>query len=253
MIRAAINEGNAATTGTIQMRFSRCSLTVSVLFALMMWPSSPTDGQSNPTVAQTEEKAAYAILIDNTGSMRSQFDLVNQLSKRVVGQVHQLGPTSLYAFKTQGRESNAPAVVSSEFGWSRDKAILEHYIDSLFVIPGRTTLRDAVSAMAEQLNAKVAAANVPLTKNIVLITDGEDRVSRTGEKKLITALKENNIKVYAIGLISELDNQSGLIRGASRDRAVDFLEKVTKETGGRVVFLKSKKVDEEAFKGLFAK
>jgi hypothetical protein len=235
------------------MRFSRSSVTVFVVFALMVWPSSPAGAQSNPTVAQTKEKEAFAILIDNTGSMRSQFDLVNQLSKLVVGQVLQRGPTSLYAFKTQGRESNAPAVVTSEFGWSQDKAILEHYIDSIFVIPGRTTLRDAVSAMAEQLNAKVAAANEPLAKNIVLITDGEDRVSRIGEKKLITALKENNIKVYAIGLVSELDNQSGLIRAASRDRAVDFLEKVTKETGGRVVFLKSRKVGAEVLKDMFAK
>ncbi len=238
----------------MQMRFIPFSvIRLFGLFVLTIGSSSTANAQSNPAVPQTEQKAAYAILIDNTGSMRSQFDLVNQISKRIVDQTYQRGPISLYAFKTQGRESNAAATVSSEFGWSQDKSSLENYIDSIFVIPGGTTLRDAVRAMAEQLNAKVAAATEPHAKIIVLITDGEDRVSEIGEKKLITALKENGIKVYAIGLISELDNQGGLLRGASRDRAVGFLEKVTKETGGKVLLLKSKKIDVEGMNDLLAK
>jgi hypothetical protein len=216
------------------------------LVALMMWLSSPAAAKTNTTVIQTGPKEAYTILIDNTGSMRSQFGLVSELSKRIVEQTHQRSPISLYAFKTQGRMSDAVAVVSSEFGWSQDKPTLENYIDSIFVIAGRTAVRDSISAMAEQLNAKAAAAKEPVAKIMVLITDGEDRVSRIGEKELIKSLKEDSIKVYAIGLTSELENQGGLIRKGSRDRAVSFLEKVTKETGGRVVFPKSKKVDSEA-------
>ena len=216
-----------------------------VLVAFMTWPLLPATAQTNTTAIQTGQKEAYAILIDNTGSMRSQFGLVSELSKRIVEQTHQRGPISLYAFKTQERMSDAVAVVSSEFGWSQDQATLENYIDSLFVIAGQTAVRDGISAMAEQLNAKAVAAKEPLARVIVLITDGEDRVSRIGEKELIKALKENSIKVYAIGLTRELENQRGLIRKGSRDRAVGFLEKVTKETGGRAVFPKSKKVDVE--------
>lgn len=225
-----------------------------VLVALMMWPLSPATAQTNTTVIQTGQKEAYAILIDNTGSMRSQFGLVKEISKRIVEQTHQRGPISLYAFKTRGRMSDAVAVVSSEFGWSQDKTILENYIDSIFVVPGRTAVRDGISAMAEQLNARAAAAKEPLAKVIVLITDGEDRISKIGEKELIKTLKENSIKVYAIGLTGELENEGGLIRKGSRDRAVGFLKKVTKETGGRAVFHKSKKVEAEALVNeLFAK
>jgi hypothetical protein len=225
-----------------------------VLVALMMWWSSPATAQINKTVIQIGQREAYAILIDNTGSMRSQFGLVSELSKQIVEQTHQRGPISLYAFKTQGRMSNAVAVVSSGFGWSQDKTVLENYIDSLFVVPGRTAVRDGIRAMAEQLNARAAATKEPLAKVIVLITDGEDRVSTISEKELIKTLKENSIKVYAIGLTSELENQGGLIRKGSRDRAVNFLEKVTKETGGRAVFHKSKTVDVEALVNeLFAK
>jgi len=224
------------------------------LVALMMWPLSPATAQTNTTVIQTGQKEAYAILIDNTGSMRSQFGLVSELSKRIVEQTHQRSPISLYAFKTQGRMSDAVAVVSSEFGWSQDKAVLENYIDSIFVIAGRTAIRDGISAMAEQLNSKASAAKEPLAKVMVLITDGEDRVSRIGEKELIKTLKENSIKVYAIGLTSELENQGGLIGKGSKGRAEGFLEKVTKATGGKAVFPKSKKVVVEALMNeLFAR
>ncbi len=217
-----------------------------VLVALMMWPLSPATAQTNTTVVQTGQKEAYAILIDNTGSMRSQFGLVSELSKRIVDQAHQRGPTSLYAFKTQGPMSAAIAVVSTEFGWSQDRTILENYLDSLFVVGGQTAVRDGINAMAEQLNAKAVAAKEPLAKVIVLITDGEDRVSKIGEKELIKTLQENNIKVYAIGLTNELENRGGIISKGSKDRAVRFLERVTKETGGNVVFQKSKKVNAEA-------
>ena len=225
-----------------------------VLVSLLTSPLSPATAQTNTTVTQTGQKEAYAILIDNTGSMRSQFGLVAELSKRIVEQTHRRGPISLHAFKTQGRVSDAVAALSSEFGWSQDKALLESYIDSLFVVPGRTAVRDGISVMAEQLSARATAAKEPVAKFIVLITDGEDRVSKIGEKELIKTLKENSIKVYAIALTSELENQGGLIRKGSRDKAVGFLEKVTKETGGRAVFHKSKQVKVEALVNeLFAK
>jgi hypothetical protein len=237
-----------------QMMHITLAVRLVVLVALMMLPLSPDTAQTNTTVIQIGQREAYAILIDNTGSVRSQFGLVSELSKRIVEQTHQRGPISLYAFKTQGRMSEAVAVVSSGFGWSQDKTVLENHIDSLFVVPGQTAVRDGIRAMAEQLNARAAAAKEPLARVIVLITDGEDRVSKIGEKELIKTLKENSIKVYAIGLTSELENQGGLIGKGSRDRAKGFLEKLTKETGGRVVFHKSKKVDVEALASqLFAK
>jgi hypothetical protein len=199
---------------------------------------------SNTVLAQAEQKTAYGILIDNTGSMRSQFDLVVRLSKGIVEQTHQRGPISLFPFKTQGSKSNPVAVVSSDIGWSQDKTILYKYIDSIFVVPGQTTLMDGINAIAEKLNTKVSVDKDALAAKIIfLITDGEDRFSKISEKELIKALKESGVKVYAIGLVKELDNEGGLIRKAPRERAVAFLEKLTKGTGGRVVFSKSKKVD----------
>ncbi len=197
---------------------------------------------SSASLSQTEKKAAYSVLIDNTGSMRSQFDLVIRLSKGIVEQTYQRGPISLFPFKSQGDKNKA--VVSSDIEWSEDKTILDKYIDSIFVVPGQTNLMDGIHVIAVKLNAKVDVDKDAFeVKIIFLITDGEDRFSKISEKELIKTLKESGIKVFAIGLVNELDNESGLIRKAPRDLAVTFLEKVTKETGGRAVFPKSKKVD----------
>jgi preprotein translocase subunit Sss1 len=210
---------------------------------------------SSSTFAQADKKIAYGVLIDNTGSMRSQFDVVVNLSKGIVQQTHQRGPITLFPFKTQGKGTGGLAVISPGIEWSQDKGILDRYIDSIFVVPGQTRLMDGISVIAQQLNAKVTLDKDGFAgKVIFLITDGEDRSSKIDQKELIKMLKESGIQVYAVGLVKEMDNEGGLIRKSTRQKAISFLETMTKATSGRVVFSKSKKPDaDELLKELFAK
>lgn len=193
--------------------------------------------------AQNERKVAYGILIDNTGSLRTQFSEVSMISKEIVELAHQRGPISLCNFKTQGDERTPLAIATSGTEWSQDKNLFERYIDSLFVVPGRTTLMDAINSVAEQVSTKANLDKDTFGDKIIfLITDGEDTASTIKEKQLIKTLKESGIKVYAVGLIKELNNyEETLFHRSKRERAIGFLEKITKETGGRAVFLKSKK------------
>jgi hypothetical protein len=194
-------------------------------------------------IAQTEKKVAYAILIDNTGSLRSQFPEVLMISKGIVERLHQRGPISVFNFTAQ-RDGNHLAIITPGTKWSQDEYLLEKYIDGLFIVPGRTTLMDAINSIAEQLGAKGQLHNDAFGDKIIfLITDGENRVSNIKEKQLIKTLQESGIKVFAVGLVEELDKESRLIGEAPKHKAVDFLKKITKETGGRVVFPKSKKSD----------
>jgi Ca-activated chloride channel family protein len=76
-----------------------------------------------------------------------------------------------------------------------------------------------------------------------VITDGEDRVSKMKEKQLIEKLRETGIKFYAIGLVTELDAESGLLNKSPKTKAAEFLKRAAKETGGRAVFPRSSKAD----------
>src|SRR6266850_8318642 len=63
--------------------------------------------------AQDKKKVSYAIFLDNSGSMRSQFDQVAAIGKTVMLQIHERGPVSIYDFTSQGRQQEMRAVVIS--------------------------------------------------------------------------------------------------------------------------------------------
>ena len=205
---------------------------------------------SNFALAQSEKKVAYGVLIDNTGSLRTQFPQIKTLGKGVVKRIHQRGSTSLFNFVTQEEKKVSLAVVTSGIEWSQDKDVLNSYIDGLIIVPGQTALMDAINSVAEKLNAKANLEKDAFAERaVVLITDGEDRVSKVKEKELIHRLKESGIKVYAVGLVREVEAEGGLIRQSRREKAERFLKKLAKETGGRAIFPKSDQVDVDSLVG----
>jgi von Willebrand factor type A domain len=207
----------------------------------------------NCASGQNEKKTVYGVLLDNTGSMTSQFPQVLSLGKGIVKRLHQRGPISIFSFQMQQRF----AVVHSGSEWTQDEAILNNHIDGLSVVTGQTALFDAIETMAQELNAKVNSNNAEFgAKVIFLVTDGnngnlsangmivrsqdEDDLRRKARDRLIKKLKEMEITIYAIGLTRELDD--GFIR-KPREEAETFLTKLAKQHGGRAVFFKSKKLD----------
>lgn len=207
----------------------------------------------NCASGQTEKKTVYGVLLDNTGSMTSQFPQVLALGKGIVRRLHQRGPISIFSFQTQQRF----AVVHSGSEWTQDEAFLNNRIDSLSIVTGETALFDAIETMAQELNAKVNPNKAEFgAKVLILVTDGnngnvsangmivrsqdEDDLKRKARDRLIKKLKEMEITIYAIGLTRELDE--GFIRNP-REAAEAFLTKLAKQHGGRAVFSKSKKLD----------
>ncbi len=204
-------------------------------------------------LAQVEKKVATAVLIDNTGSMRSQFNLVIDLSRGIAAQAQPRGPVKLFTFMPQGTGPSSIAIISSKVGWTEDQRPLEATIDDLYVVPGQTKLVDAIMSLALDLNEKVALSPDSYSSKVIfLVTDGEDRSSKIGTKDLIKLLKDSNIQVNAIGLIEELENDR-FGSATKRADAKDLLERLTKETGGRVVFSGRRAAVDEVLRQLWNK
>lgn len=206
-------------------------LSTTLLLVILFLPVS--------TFSQGEKKAVYGILIDNTGTMRTQFGNVQILGKAIVYNVSQRGIISVFNFEANNKKDLA--VVSSGTDWKLGGNAIEKYVDNVKVIDGQTTLFDSISAISKAVNSKADSEKLP-EKIIVLVTDGEDRLSKIAEKKLIKELKESNVKVYAIGLIEELGFNERIEIGTTQQKAKIFLKKITKETGGNVIFPKLKKI-----------
>jgi len=181
--------------------------------------------------AQEKRKIVYGILLDDTGSMRSQFEMVEEIGKGVVHQVHDHGPVSLFDFASQGVGRASRAVPTPRIEATQDEQLLNRTINNLYVQGGQTTLLDAIEFIGDSLDQESPDTN----KVIILITDGEERSSKINQKQLIQKLKEHKTSVFAIGLVQQLDK--------TRSKAVDLLKLITKETGGRVVFPKSDRQD----------
>ena len=178
--------------------------------------------------AQEPKKFAYGILIDNTGSMRSQFDVELNLGKEIVRQLHDHGPISVFDFHSEGVGPGMRALPIGRIEASQNAELLSRTIDDLYVEGGQTTLLDAIDLIADSLQQNSPDA----TKVIVLITDGEDRVSRIKKETLLQKLEQQKISVFAIGLTQQLKDH--------KSKATDLLNLLTKETGGRAVFPDSK-------------
>src|SRR6266852_283949 len=177
--------------------------------------------------AQERKKIAYGILLDDTGSMRSQLVTVKEIGKGVVHQVHDHGPVSLFDFASEGVGRASRAVPTPRIEATQDEQLLNRTINNLYVQGGQTTLLDAIEFIGDSLDQQSPDTN----KVVILITDGEERSSKINQKQLIQKLRERKISVFAIGLVQQLDR--------SRSKAVNLLKDITKETGGRVVFPKS--------------
>lgn len=65
-------------------------------------------------------------------------------------------------------------------------------------------------------------------KSVVLITDGEERASAKNQKEVIQKLKDLKMKVYAIGLVQDLEPDK-------RTKATQLLKLICRETGGRAI------------------
>lgn len=204
-----------------------------------------------PVFAQAEPTPAYGILMDNSGSLRTQLPQIKSVARELVSRVHQRGPVSVFTFATQGEV----LVPVSDAEWTQDRATLDRFIDTVAVRAGRTTLIDSINSIAQRLDLKAETSTHPVSEKIlILLTDGEDRQSQISQEQLINDLKKSGYKVYAVGLVQELDDEAIYFdaqnprRVVEKDRpkkmAIQLLSEITRGTGGRVIFPKHKfKVD----------
>ena len=73
----------------------------------------------------------------------------------------------------------------------------------------------------------------------MLITDGEDNVSKYGLNKVIEALKQIQRSRLRVGLLEDDDQRGGLFKKPPSKKAKEELEKFAASTGGQAFFPKT--------------
>jgi Ca-activated chloride channel family protein len=189
--------------------------------------------QTIKTFKHEDIPLSIGLIIDNSGSMRSKRERVNSAALAFVRESNPDDETFIVNFDDS-------AYLEQDFTGS-----IGDLIDALDNIDarGETALYDAIYLSADHVKAGKRDKRA-----LLLITDGEDNVSKYGINKVIEALKQSKVTLYTVGLLEENDQRGGLFKKPPSKKAKEDLEKFAEITGGQAFFPKNLDEVEELVK-----
>jgi Ca-activated chloride channel family protein len=193
------------------------------------------DGVPQPIFSFTEEEVPviYGLAVDTSGSLRSQLNQVIDAAKTIINSNKRGDETFLERFIDRDQIENL-----QEFTSNRD--LLLDAVDNLYVAGGQTAVIDGVYLAAEHVaEYKKGSEDDRRRRALIVVTDGEDRASYYNEIQLFQRLREEDVQIYVIGFVNELDADKGFIRKSPREKAVNLINRIASETGGRAFFPQS--------------
>jgi VWFA-related protein len=171
------------------------------------------------------------LLIDSSGSVRSQIESILEAAKLIVINRQPKDEIFIERFVSTDKIQRLQDFTS-------DEDVLTKAIRSIMIEGGQSAVVDAVYTGAHYVVEH--NRNADRRKGLVLFTDGEDRASTYKLEKLVSLLRQEKVQVFIIGLTMNLDEQAGMVRLSPRDKAEKLLNDIAAESGGRVFYPKSR-------------
>jgi Ca-activated chloride channel family protein len=190
------------------------------------------DGVPQPIETFTREEVpiSYGLAVDTSGSLRSQLQSVIDAGKIIINSNKPGDETFLVRFISSDK-------IETVQDFTSNKDLLMDGLDSFYVEGGQTAIIDAVYLSAEHVSEyKKGDEGDRRRRALIVITDGEDRNSFYKQEQLFSRLREEDVQIFVIGFVNELDKDAGLIRKSPREKAVALINKLATETGGRAFF-----------------
>jgi Ca-activated chloride channel family protein len=176
----------------------------------------------------------YALVVDNSRSLRTQLEKIVEAGKIIVSMNRPNDETTVVRFVN----SEKIQVVQD---FTTNKNVLRDSMNNLFVEGGQTAIIDAIYQTARRVDQyeKSRSKDDFKRRALIVVSDGEDRASTRKEQELFDLLRSSEVQIYAIGFVNNLNNQtvSGDNQQQSRQqKAKAFLTRLAQETGGKVYF-----------------
>jgi Ca-activated chloride channel family protein len=193
------------------------------------------DGVSQPVEYFTREEVpiSYGLAVDNSGSLRAQLQGVIDAGKTIINSNKPGDETFIIRFIDSSKIE-----LKQDFTANKDSLI--DTLDEFYIEGGQTAIIDAVYLAAEHTaEYKKGDDGDRRRRALIVVSDGEDRNSIYSQQQLFARLRETDVQIYVIGFVDELDKEGGLIRKSSREKAVNLLNKLATETGGRAFYPQS--------------
>jgi len=190
------------------------------------------DGVPQPIFSFTREEVPvmYGLAVDTSGSLRPAFEQVINASKAIINSNKRGDETFLERFISSDK-------IETIQDFTANKDALMDGLDTLYIEGGQTAVIDGVYLAAEHVaEYKKGGDDDRRRRALIVVTDGEDRASYYPETQLFQRLREEDVQIFVIGFVNELEAEKGFIRKSPRDKAVALLNRLASETGGRAFF-----------------
>ncbi|MDX6695466.1 MAG: Ca-activated chloride channel, partial [Blastocatellia bacterium] len=183
--------------------------------------------------SREEVPISYGLAVDTSNSLRSQIQQVIDAGKTIINSNKPGDETFLVRFIDNEK-------IETIRDFTSDKADLIEAIDGFYTEGGQTAVIDAVYLAAEHVaQYKKGDDDDRRRRALIVVTDGEDRDSFYTQEKLFERLREEDVQIYVIGFVNELDKEGGFISKSPRQKAMNLVNRLAKETGGRAFFPES--------------
>jgi len=189
--------------------------------------------QSVDSFTREEVPISYGLAVDTSGSLRSQLQSVIDAGKTIINSNKKGDETFLVRFISSDK-------IETVQDFTANKDLLMDGLDSFYVEGGQTAIIDAVYLSAEHVSEYRRGDDGDRRRRaLIVITDGEDRNSFYKQEQLFARLREEDVQIFVIGFVNELDKETGFIRKSPREKATTLINKLATETGGRAFFPES--------------
>lgn len=190
-----------------------------------------------------ERPVRCVVAIDTSGSFRPLLQAGINVAKALIANKRADDEMMVAAFVGSNR-------IETVQTFTTDSSVLLESLKPLVPGGGQSAVIDAVY-LAVTAAAERQAGNPGVRPVVVLITDGEDRLSFYTQDQLKKLLRGHDVQIFTVGLVVRLDKEPGVIRRSPRERAEKLLVDLAEETGGRVFFPNNDKELSEATAQIF--
>ena len=192
------------------------------LIAALWFGGLNVQAQEQSPVKPSARPVSFGIVVDNSGSYRLLLERVINFTHSVAEKLNDGDEAFLVTFvdppKTRLRQE-----LTSE------KREIYEAIDNMFVEGGSSAVLDAVHFSLDHLATSVKVSD-GRGLALLLVSDGDDRVSTAKLESIITAAKESNVRIVVVGISDEKLNTKLLDRLAKGTGGTAFYPKTAKET-----------------------
>ncbi len=184
--------------------------------------------------SKEEVPISYGLAIDVSGSLRTQLEKVQEAAKTIIASNKSGDETFLETFIDSDKIN-----LRQEF--TSDQSKLQDALDDLYITGGQTAVIDGVYLAAEHVAEYKKGNDLSDRRRraLIVVTDGEDRESSYKQEQLFARLREEDVQIYVIGFVNELDDDKEgtfKIRKSAKQKAVGLINRLASETGGRAFF-----------------